>query len=179
VRSAPIVLEKPSLRRQADFLAAVRGSRKLHGRWVSPPKTPEQYRAFLARVRGRTHIAYFVCTRTGDLAGVIHIGEVVRGAFQSAYLGYYAFRPYAGQGYLRAGLVRVIRDVFRVHRLHRVEANIQPENQRSIALVRSLGFVREGYSPLYLKIGGRWRDHERWALRVETWKRHAAMTASA
>jgi NADH dehydrogenase [ubiquinone] 1 alpha subcomplex assembly factor 7 len=34
----------------------------------------------------------------------------------------------------------------------------------SIALVKSCGFSLEGYSPRYLKIGGRWRDHERWAI---------------
>ena len=51
--------------------------------------------------------------------------------------------------------------------LHRLEANIQPENKSSIGLVRRLGFQQEGYSPRYLKVGGRWRDHERWALLAE------------
>ena len=53
--------------------------------------------------------------------------------------------------------------------LHRLEANIQPENQASINLVQRLGFEKEGFSPQYLKINGEWRDHERWALTAENW----------
>ena len=56
---------------------------------------------------------------------------------------------------------------FGVLGLHRLEANIQPENLRSIALVKRLGFRLEGFSPRYLRIGGEWRDHERWALLAE------------
>jgi len=68
------------------------------------------------------------------------------------------------------GLAAVLKDVFRVRGLHRVEANIQPGNDDSRALVQRLGFRLEGFSPRYLKIAGRWRDHERWALTVEDWK---------
>jgi [ribosomal protein S5]-alanine N-acetyltransferase len=53
-------------------------------------------------------------------------------------------------------------------RLHRVEANAQPVNDASIRLIKSLGFTREGYSRRYLKIGGRSRDHERWARSQKT-----------
>ena len=49
--------------------------------------------------------------------------------------------------------------------LHRLEANIQPGSLASIGLVKGAGSA-EGFSPKYLKIGGRWRDHERWALRA-------------
>ena len=54
--------------------------------------------------------------------------------------------------------------------LHRLEANVQPANAASIALVERCGFVREGFSEKYLKIGGHWRDHARFAIRVEQWQ---------
>jgi ribosomal-protein-alanine N-acetyltransferase len=112
-----------------------------------------------------------VLRESGELAGVINVSEIVRGPFQSAYLGYYAFVPHAGRGYMTEGLALALRWIFGELRLHRVEANIQPGNAASRALARRLGFRREGLSPRYLKVGGRWRDHERWALTVDDWRR--------
>ena len=156
--------------RAAAFIDAVARSRKLHGRWTSPPTTRERYREFVERSRKPGNESHFVCTPEGELAGVININEIVRGVFCSGYLGYYALVPHDRCGYMRAGLSAVIQLAFHRYGLHRLEANIQPENGRSIALVRSLGFEREGYSPRYLKIGGRWRDHERWAVTSESWR---------
>lgn len=101
--------------------------------------------------------------------GVVNISEIVRGSFRSGYLGYCAFEPFARRGLMQKGLALVIAEAFGKMKLHRLEANIQPENKRSRRLVKRLGFKREGFSPRYLKISGRWRDHERWALLAEEW----------
>jgi len=69
------------------------------------------------------------------------------------------------------GLRLVLRHAFGTLGLHRLEANIQPENHDSVRLVRGAGFRREGFSPRYLKILGRWRDHERWAITAEAFRR--------
>jgi ribosomal-protein-alanine N-acetyltransferase len=112
-----------------------------------------------------SNYAFLVCRRSDQaIIGVINISNIVRGLFQSGYLGYYAFAGHERQGYMRAGLNAVIRRAFRSLKLHRLEANVQPGNEASLALVRACGFQQEGYSPRYLKIGGRWRDHERWAI---------------
>ena len=161
------------MRRASAFLEATQRSVELHGDYARPPTTLEQYREFVKRCRGASHIGHLVCTEDGSLAGVINLNEIVRGSFRSAYLGYYAFAPHDRRGYMRAGLLAVLRRAFGRHRLHRVEANIQPDNARSIALVHGLGFRREGYSPRYLKIAGRWRDHERWALTVEDFRQRS------
>ena len=77
---------------------------------------------------------------------------------------------------MTAALPLVLRHAFGRLKLHRVEANIQPVNVASIRLVRRAGFEREGYSPRYLKIGGRWRDHERWAMTRERYNAVRART---
>jgi ribosomal-protein-alanine N-acetyltransferase len=158
-----LTIRTPKASDQAAFLAAALRTRSLHRPWMSPPSTPAAVRKFLTRPRGSRHATFLILHRH-DLVGVVNVSEIVRGSFDSAYLGYYAFQPFAGTGLMRAGLAKVIRHAFTRMKLHRLEANIQPANTRSIKLAKSLGFRREGFSPRYLKIGGRWRDHERWAI---------------
>jgi len=150
---------------EIEFIAAARRSRVLHAPWVAPASTPEKFQAYVARMSEPAQHAFTVRRRDDDaLIGVITIANVVMGPFRSAYTGYYAFAPHAGHGYMREGLQAIVRHAFGVLKLHRLEANIQPGNRASIALARSCGFRKEGFSPRYLKIGGRWRDHERWAI---------------
>lgn len=106
-----------------------------------------------------------VCLKDrGDLAGMININDIVRGPYQRGVLGYAAFLPYAGRGYMSAGVALAVHYAFGQLSLNRVEADIQPGNTASLRLVRQLGFRREGLSPGFIKIGGVWRDHERWAI---------------
>lgn len=163
-------LETPAPRHELDFLAAVVRSRRLHGAWVTAPSSSAEYRLYLKERQGPRQVKFFVCDEVGQLCGVINLSEIVRGSFQSAYMGYYALSPHAGKGYMSAGLKLVIERAFGELALHRLEANIQPQNRRSIELVARAGFRYEGLSPRYLKIGGRWRDHERWAITVEDLK---------
>jgi len=167
-----VSLLAPTLRHQAEFLRLVRLSRDLHRPWVSPPRTAEAYQAYVRKLRRPTHRGFLVRDEaSGEFAGVVNLNEIVRGALQSAYLGYYAFAPSAASGRMRAGMAMALDRAFGELALHRVEANIQPENHRSIRLVQGLGFRREGFSPRYLRIGRRWCDHERWALLREEWSR--------
>ena len=164
-------LRKPVIGDASEFIAAVKRSRELHRGLVTPPNNRDKFRAYLGSLKSDAQHGFLVIDDTsGDIAGVINVNEIVRGAFQSAYLGYYGFKPYAGQGLMREGLKKVIQHSFSVLKLHRLEANIQPHNSRSTALVQSLGFRLEGLSPDYLKVSGRWRDHERWAILCSEWK---------
>jgi ribosomal-protein-alanine N-acetyltransferase len=165
-----VELRTPTPADRDEFLAAMRASRKLHRPWLQSPITPEAYDRLLARAADERYDPMLVCLRDeGPIVGFFNISEIVRGLFQSAFLGYGAVIAYAGHGYMSDGLQLVLARAFTDLRLHRLEANIQPGNTASIALVRKAGFVREGFSERYLKIGGRWRDHEHWAIRAEQW----------
>jgi ribosomal-protein-alanine N-acetyltransferase len=155
---------------ESEFLAAVERSRALHHPWVQAPRTPQAYREYLSKHEDQRGVAFFIwLEEPRALVGVVNLSEIVLGGFRSAYLGYYALVPYAGRGLMKNGLAQVITHAFKTMKLHRLEANIQPGNRPSKALVKTLGFRREGFSPRYLKINGRWRDHERWAILSEDW----------
>jgi ribosomal-protein-alanine N-acetyltransferase len=174
ITGANVYLRPPRLSDGAAFHAAVRASAALHRGWTSAPATPARFAAFVRRyaVQGKlpAHAGYLVFRRTDDaLVGVYNFSEIARGAFQSAYLGYFAFAPLAGRGLMSEGLALALDIAFRNLKLHRVEVNIQPTNVRSLGLATRAGFTREGYSRRYVKISGRWRDHVRFAMLAEDW----------
>ena len=166
------VMLLPAARRdRADFVAAMRASGDLHQPWISPPLDNDAFDAVLARARGESFEFLLVRRHSdGAIAGYFDVSQIIRGPLQSAFLGYGGVAALSGQGYMSEGMRLLLDYAFVDLRLHRLEANIQPGNERSLALVRRAGFVREGFSERYLKIGGRWCDHERWAIRIEQWQ---------
>jgi ribosomal-protein-alanine N-acetyltransferase len=159
---------------EAELLERIRASRALHRRWTHLADTPEGFRQLLGRAAAPTEALYLICRNDGgEIAGYATLSQMFLGNFRSAYLGYAAFVPHEGKGYMTDGLRLVLAEAFGPLRLHRVEANVQPDNERSIALVERLGFRLEGYSPRYLKIAGRWRDHRRYAILAEEYRKRS------
>ena len=141
-----------------------------HEPWVIPFRDEAGFQIYLETCDGERKIGFVLRERqTRRVVGVVNLSEIVRGAFQSAYLGYFGMSGFQGRGLMREGLSLVIDHAFGELALHRIEANIQPGNTRSLALARRLGFRKEGFSPRYLQIGGAWRDHERWASLEDEW----------
>jgi ribosomal-protein-alanine N-acetyltransferase len=167
-----VFVRPPERADRDEFLSLMQASRTFHRPWATAPADDERFATYLADSRRPDFEAMLLCRRR-DLAilGFFNLSQISRGSLQSAYLGYAVGKPYADQGYMREGIRLVLRHAFMELRLHRVEANIQPGNRASISLAQGAGFRREGFSPRYLKIGGRWRDHERWAILADEWKR--------
>ena len=164
-------VEQAALRHEEEFIAAARRSVALHAPWVIAPADGNAFRGYIGRHDAAQNLGYLLFSERNDLVGVVNVSEIVRGSFLSAYLGYYAFVPHDGRGYITAGVAAVVSLCFETLGLHRLEANIQPSNAASIALAKRAGFRLEGFSPRYLKIDGQWRDHERWAILAEEFGR--------
>lgn len=96
--------------------------------------------------------------------GTISFSNIVRGAFLSCFLGYRLDKNDINRGYITEALQKGIEIMFKEYGLHRIEANIMPKNIRSIRVMDKLGFEKEGSSKKYLKINGRWEDHDHYVL---------------
>jgi ribosomal-protein-alanine N-acetyltransferase len=154
---------------RAAFTRLARACADLHHPWLHPPTTDAEFDAYHARLREPAREGFAICLAdTGELAGYATVNNIVRGAFRCGALGYGAFLH--GRGLVTEGVGLVVRHAFGPMGLHRLEVNVQPDNHRSIALVKRLGMRLEGFSPDFLFIDGAWRDHERWAITAEMTK---------
>ena len=143
--SSPLMGKRVHLRppRRSDekaFIAQARASRSCMaaGCRRRRPRRVRRVRRALQHGDAPTprHAGFLVVRNDDDaLAGVFNFSEIVRGAFHSAYVGYYAFAPLAGDGYMAEGFALALEFAFGQLKLHRVEANVQPANRRSLALV--------------------------------------------
>jgi ribosomal-protein-alanine N-acetyltransferase len=167
------VVVRPPRDADADaYLAHMRASRRFHRPWIAAPTDREAWDALIARhATPQVEVLFALRREDDEVTGTFVLSQIFYGPLCSAYLGYWATLAYAGQGYMTEGMDGVLRYAFKVLKLHRVEANVQPGNTGSIALLERSGFRREGFSPRYLKVGGRWRDHERWAILAEDRRR--------
>ena len=172
-----VVLRLPVRDDLPAWSAVIEENRRFLSRWINLPTSAEDpgaQRSFeatlAANAQGRCEKRLILDRDSEALVGVVNLNEIVRGSFWSAYAGYWIIETRCGAGLMTEALGLALRHAFETLALHRIEANIQPDNAASIGLVRKLGFVREGYSERYLKVDGQWRDHERWAITVERWQ---------
>lgn len=168
--SLRVFVRKPTEEDCQELLSLHQRSKEYHFPWAFPPPTEEECKNYISRCQNDDFEGLLICHSTHKkIVGVANLSQIFYRSFQNAYLGYYVDLDFAGQGLMSEGIRLVISHAFYTLDLHRVEANIQPENIASINLVKRLGFTREGFSQRYLRIDGQWRDHERWALTVEDW----------
>ncbi|MBU2515794.1 GNAT family N-acetyltransferase [bacterium] len=164
-----VFIRKPSPWDETEFIKKIVASKNFHYPYIVNKLHGSFFKQYLLRFEGKSE-GHLVCSLANDeIIGVININDIVKGAFFNGYLGYYVFKQYAGQGFMSEGFKLVMDRAFTDMKLHRLEANTQPTNEASKNFLKRHGFTREGFSPRYLKVAGRWRDHERWALLKDDW----------
>ena len=155
-----------------EMMKMFRESRNFYKGLVTPAKTLEDFNKYVERNDDEANECFVICRREDEkIVGAINLTQIFRKGFQNAYLGYSLGVKYTGKGFMTEAVDLILKFAFKDLKLHRIEANIQPHNFSSIEVVKRCGFINEGFSPKYLKIGGRWRDHERWAIIRENWKK--------
>ena len=170
VKGVKVYLRYLQAKDSAEFIALNNASRKFHHGLVNPPLDEEGFKKFLARNDSETNESFVICDNSDNkIVGSITLSQIFLGNFCNAYLGYFIGEKFGGQGFMTEAIELILRYAFKNLKLHRIEANVQPVNLASIAVLRKNGFTKEGFSRRYLKIGKKWRDHERWAIIKEDW----------
>lgn len=153
------------------YAAAVRRSADHLRPWN--PVDPEGFHELLRRQGPSLCTFLIIDDEDAGIVGKCNVANIVRARFRNGTLGYDSYVPYAGTGRMSEGMRLVVDRCFAGYPdglgLHRLEINVQPENTRSIAMARRLGFRHEGFSPRMLFLNDAWRDHERYALTAEEW----------
>ncbi|MDF9815928.1 GNAT family protein [Streptomyces sp. SPB162] len=137
------------------------------------PVDPDGFHELLRRQGPSLRTFLILNDEDGGIVGKVNVANIVRARFRNGVLGYDSYLPYAGTGRMTEGLRQVVDRCFTSYPdglgLHRLEINVQPDNGRSLAMAKRLGFRHEGFSPRMLYLNDDWRDHERFALTAEEW----------
>lgn len=172
LKGKKVFLRYPKAEDFAEFTKLAKTSERFHRNLMKMSKTREEFEGFLERSKKDENEIFLICrAENGAISGMINLSQIFRGGFQNAYLGYGLGVKFTGHGLMTEAIALILRFAFKDLKLHRIEANVQPQNTPSIEVLKRNGFTKEGFSRRYLKIGGKWRDHERWAIIAEDWKR--------
>lgn len=155
------------------LLAALAESRDYHVPFGDMFTDRAGFDAWIDRAATGINMPMVARADDGGIVGVVTVSNVVMGALRGAFLGYVGMVGFARRGLMTQAVRLGCRFAFDDLGLHRLEANIQPDNAASIALAKRVGFRLEGFSPRYLRIRGAWCDHERYALLAEEFSRGA------
>lgn len=152
-------------RRNEDFLRPWEPNRSVgYGR---PDGQRAQLLKAVADADDDRAYSFGIFTTGDELVGTITLSNVVRGAWQSATVGYFVDEQRNGSGFATEAIRLLAELAFTRLDLHRVQAAVMPRNPGSRRALEKAGFRHEGESPRYLKIAGVWEDHLILALTAE------------
>ena len=135
---------------------------------TSPLRTEEyftdagQERAVLESLQAAengTALPMVIVDARGTLVGTLNFNSIIRGAFQSASIGYWVSQDRNGEGFASAAVAAAKRIASERLALHRLQAETLIDNEASQRVLIKNGFIQYGQAPEYLKIAGRWQEN--------------------
>lgn len=149
-------------------------------RFISPPPaTLEGFERFIKwtereREAGR-YLCFAVVPAGHDTAVGLFQVRQLDARFDAAEWGFAIASEYWGSGLFRKGADAVLRFVFDVVGVSRLEARAVVENSRGNAALQKIGAVKEGILRKSFLRGGRQMDQALWAIIDEDWYRSKAV----
>jgi [ribosomal protein S5]-alanine N-acetyltransferase len=152
----------------AELAALLAGSARFHQAWVCYPTAPEAVRVYVREAAVQGSLLFAARRRSdGALVGLVSLGRITRGAWQSAECGCAVGASYRGNGYMAEAIAEVVTYAVSQLGLHRIEALVQPGNTASQRMLVRAGFHPEGMSRSSVRMNGAWLDHVRWAITAD------------
>lgn len=106
-------------------------------------------------------VPFWITLKGSDkIIGRLSFFNFAYGGMMCCSLGYHLDQDHTGKGYMTEALRGAIAFIFDEYKMHRIEAFILPDNERSLNVVKRLGFHHEGQRKSYMHINGKYRDHE-------------------
>ena len=173
LRGEQVYLREPELGDFEDWAEIRQRSRAYLEKW-EPTWSADEFSRFAFRQRIRIYAqrarddegyAFFIFDKqTNHLVGGLTLSHVRRGVSQSATVGYWIGEQFAGKGLMKDALSALLAVASSRFGFHRLEAACLPHNKRSRHLLLACGFELEGFAKSYVKIAGRWEDHQLFGL---------------
>ena len=172
LKGKKVYLRPPKADDFAELTAMYQANREFFHGLVQPKSDQKGFNTYLEN-NNKPENEYFLIINGEDdkIVGAVNLSQIFKGNFKNAYLGYYLSKEFTRQGLMTEAIELILQFAFKTIKLHRLEANVQPQNAASINVLKRAGFTNEGFSRKYLKINGRWRDHGRWAIIAEDWRK--------
>ncbi len=151
----------------AEMLSIYYEKNSSHFKKWEPSREPDYYSKSKLKTRlslfeetqAARKSAYFIAVQTEKIIAHCSLTNIVYGPLEACHIGYGVDEDFEGKGLMTEVCKEALHHAFNNLRLHRVMAAYMPMNNRSGALLRKLGFSKEGLAIEYLKINGVWEDH--------------------
>lgn len=172
IRTSRLVLRAPTGTDAAD-LFEVFANREVTRFWSSPAMTDlSEAEALIREIQAyfekKTLFQWVATVEDGRVIGTGTLGSIDY-ENRRAEIGFAIGRAYWGRGYGLEIARALVELAFGRMGIARIEADVDPENARSLALLRKLGFVREGYMPERYRVGGGTQDSVWLGLLASRW----------